>query len=115
MTMLRIRYEIPNFKHDKRRKYGWRAFETFPKGMLIECWMTDEDKPSLWIGTSMIEDKTIEKMLLDAGEPAKGETFEEIKLIQGFTYLSGSMVVDYALKKGWMTEEQVIEALTSSD
>jgi hypothetical protein len=115
MQWLRIGYDVPNYKHDKRRKYGWQSFETFPKGMLVECWMTDEDKPSIWLGTSRVEDPLVERALLSAGEPAVGQTFDEIKRIEGYTYYQASTVVDYAMKQGWLTKDQVIQALKSDD
>jgi len=111
MNWLRLKYDIPNFKWDRRRKYGWRSYEFFPKGTLVEVWSDHDEKPTVWFGTSQVEDKTIEKMLLDAGEPAVGTTFDEIKMINGFRYTSGSVVVDYAIAKGWLTEAQIIEAI----
>lgn len=116
MNWLRLRYDVPNFKWDRRRKYGWRSFENFPKGTLVEVWSDHDEKPTVWFGTSQVEDKTIEKMLLDAGETAVATTFDEIKMIHGLRYTSGSTagstVIDYAMAKGWLTQAQIIEALT---
>jgi len=106
----RLRYDVPNFKWDRRRKYGWRSFETFTKGMLFEIWH-GEDKPTVWFGTSQVEDKTVEQMLIEAGDPAIGTTFDEIKQIHGFAYTPATVAVDYALSKGWLTEDQILEAL----
>lgn len=111
MQWLRIGYDVPNHRWDRRRKYGWQSFETFPKGMLVECWMTDEDKLSVWLGTSRIEDPLVERALLSAGEPAVATTFDEFKMINGLRYTSGSVVIDYAMSKGWLTESQILEAL----
>jgi hypothetical protein len=115
MEWQRLRYNVPNFKHDKRRKYGWRSFETFPQGHIVEVWFSDEGKPSVWFGTSQVEDRLVERMILEACEPAVGTTFDEIKMIQGLRYTSGSVVIDYAMKHGWLTEAQVIQALKSDE
>jgi hypothetical protein len=111
MEWQRLKYNLPNLKHDKRRKYGWRSFETFPKGHIVEVWFSDEGKPSVWFGTSQVEDRVVERMILEACEPAVGQTFDEIKRIEGFSYYQASTVVDYAMKQGWLTKDQVIEAL----
>ena len=112
MEWQQLKYDVKNVKHDKRHKYGWRSFETFPKNYIFELWYCDEGKPSVWFGTSKVEDRIVEQMLIEACEPAVAKTFDEIKMIHGFRYTSGSTVIDYAMAKGWLTEAQIIEALT---
>jgi len=111
----RLRYDVPNLKWDRRRKYGWRSYEVFKKGTLVEVWSDAEDQPHVWFGQSGVEDSNVQKMVFDACEPAVAQTFDEIKRIEGYTYYQASTVVDYAMSKGWLTRDQVIEALKSDE
>jgi hypothetical protein len=110
---LRLTRDIANPRRDRRMRHGWQSVDTFKAGTVFEVWPDSDGTRSVWFGTMGIGDLKLEAALIDAGEPTIGQDFEEIKKIAGHGYALGSNVIDYALAQGWLTRDQILQALAA--
>jgi hypothetical protein len=110
---LRLTRDIANPRRDRRMKYGWQSIDVFKAGTIFEVWPDSDGSQSVWFGTTGIGDLQLEAALIEAGEPTIGHDFEEIKKIAGHGYALGSTVIDYALAQGWLTRDQILQALAA--
>lgn len=110
---LRLTRDVANPRRDRRMKYGWQSVDTFKAGTIFEVWPDSDGGRAVWFGTMGIGDLKLESALIDAGEPTIGQDFEEIKKIAGHGYALGSNVIDYALAQGWLTRDQILQALAA--
>jgi len=110
---LRLTRDIANPRRDRRMRYGWQSIDVFKAGTIFEVWPDSDGSQSVWFGTTGIGDLKLEAALIEAGEPTIGHDFEEIKKIAGHGYALGSTVIDYALAQGWLTRDQILQALAA--
>jgi hypothetical protein len=110
---LRLTRDVANPRRDRRMKYCWQSVDTFKAGTIFEVWPDSDGGRSVWFGTMGLGDLKLEAALIDAAEPAIGQDFEEIKKIAGHGYALGSNVIDYALAQGWLTQDQILQALAA--